>query len=79
MRLETGGYLGAHNGQWRSVAEVLGHNINLEPSEGELGRGGETSIAGTQDCDRLSSHDDRYRSTPVLGLSQRARHIYTVQ
>ena len=44
---ETGGYLGAHNGQWRSVAEVLGHNIHPEPSEGELGRGGEASVAST--------------------------------
>ena len=44
---EAGGYLGAHNGQWRSVAEVLGHNIHPEPSEGELGRGGEASVAST--------------------------------
>lgn len=42
---ETGGYLGAHNGQGRPVPEVLGHDVNTEASDGELGRGGEASVA----------------------------------
>ena len=73
---ETGRNLSAHNGQWRSVSEVLGHNIDSEPSEGQLCRGGETRVASTHHCDRLFSHDDRVRTTPTLGLSYWARHIY---
>ena len=69
----TGGYLGAHNGQWRSVAQVLSHHIDPEPSEGELGRGGEAAVASTNHCDRLSYHDD---PSATLAISLGQTHIY---
>ena len=73
---EVFSYLSAHNGERWAISEVLSHNINPEPSEGELGRGGEARIAGTHHCNGLSYHgdDDRSSTTPRLGT--RARHIY---
>ena len=70
---ETGRNLSAHNGQWRSVSEVLSHNIDSEPSEGQLCRGGETRVASTHHCDRLSYHDDP-SATVAISLGQ--THIY---
>ena len=48
---ELTGHLGAHNGEGRSVAEVLTHHRHPPAPEGELGGGGEAGVAGAHHSD----------------------------